>query len=63
MWVCKEADFYNGVCPSLDVYICNSNFPCGNKISYTEYIVGQEKVLKAKAILEQCGYKIIKNVD
>lgn len=60
MWVCKEADFYKGICPSLDVYICNSKFPCGNKITFTEYVKCQSKVLKAKALLEECGYRVIK---
>lgn len=60
MWVCKEADFYKEICPSLDVYICNSKFPCGNKITFIEYIKGQDKVAKAKALLEECGYRVIK---
>lgn len=61
MWVCKEADFYNGICPALNVYICNSQFPCGNKISYTEHVIGQEEVIKAKALLERCGYTVSKS--
>ena len=60
MYVCKEHEFYNGICPALNDKCCNSKFPCGNQITLKEYEIKRTEFLKAKTLIESCGYKVIK---
>lgn len=61
MWICKDYDFYRGLCPALqNGRYCTSKFPCSNKISLEEYSIGRAEFLKAKRLIKSCGYEVIK---
>lgn len=63
-WVCSNSDFYDGICPAIiDHLYCDSRYPCKYKISEYEYEQDKQQILKAKTLLEKCGYVITKTEE